>query len=74
MVLERGSLTMVLKHVPATICENCGEEYLDENAAAVEALVADWGPPFCDGWESFRPDPAWPIPRLSGQGAVELAP
>jgi hypothetical protein len=19
---------------------------------------------FCDGWESFRPDPAWPIPTL----------
>jgi len=31
-------------------------------AAAVEALVADWGSPFCDGWERFRPDPDWPIP------------
>ncbi len=38
---------------------------IEEEAAAVEALVADWGPPFCDGWESFRPDPAWPIPRLT---------
>ena len=18
--------------------------------------------PFCDGWETFRPDPAWPMP------------
>jgi hypothetical protein len=23
------------------------------------------GPPFCDGWETFRPDPAWPIPHLT---------
>jgi predicted RNA-binding protein associated with RNAse of E/G family len=21
-------------------------------------------PPFCDGWERWRPDPAWPIPEL----------
>jgi len=21
-------------------------------------------PPFCDGWERWRPDPAWPIPDL----------
>lgn len=37
---------------------------IEEDAADVEALVADWGPPFCDGWEGFRPDPAWPIPGL----------
>lgn len=37
---------------------------IEADAAAVEALVADWGPPFCDGWERFRPDPAWPIPGL----------
>jgi hypothetical protein len=34
------------------------------DAAAAEALVADWGPPFRDGWEHFRPDPDWPIPGL----------
>lgn len=39
---------------------------IDADAAAVEALVADWGSPFCDGWERFRPDPAWPIPALPG--------
>ncbi|HEY2640240.1 MAG TPA: DUF402 domain-containing protein [Streptosporangiaceae bacterium] len=38
---------------------------IEQDAAAVEALVADWGPPFSDGWETFRPDPAWPIPRLT---------
>jgi predicted RNA-binding protein associated with RNAse of E/G family len=38
------------------------------DAAAVEAVIADWGAPFCDGWEHFRPDPAWPIPTLPGRG------
>ena len=22
------------------------------------------GPPFCDGWEDWRPDQSWPVPRL----------
>jgi hypothetical protein len=26
---------------------------IEEHAAAVEALVADWSRPFCDGWETF---------------------
>ena len=33
LVLERDALTMVFRHVPAEICENCGEEYVDETAA-----------------------------------------
>jgi hypothetical protein len=36
---------------------------IEQDAAAVEAVVAAWGRPFCDGWETFRPDPAWPTPR-----------
>ncbi|MGP3982554.1 cytidylyl-2-hydroxypropylphosphonate hydrolase [Streptomyces sp. KR80] len=31
--------------------------------AAVE-LIEAWGAPFRDGWEGWRPDPAWPIPGL----------
>ena len=38
---------------------------IEKNAADVEALVANWGLPFSDGWESFRPDPASPIPSLT---------
>ena len=30
VVLERDQTTLVFKDVPATICENCGEEYLAE--------------------------------------------
>lgn len=33
-------------------------------ADEVEQVVRDWGPPFCDGWEAFEPDPAWPLPTL----------
>ncbi|MEU6483187.1 DUF402 domain-containing protein [Streptomyces sp. NPDC046887] len=32
-------------------------------AAALETVRA-WGSPFADGWEDWRPDPAWPVPRL----------
>ncbi|RFU83865.1 DUF402 domain-containing protein [Streptomyces triticagri] len=31
--------------------------------AAVEVIRA-WGPPFADGWQRWRPDPAWPVPAL----------
>jgi len=30
LTLERGPLTMVVRHVPALVCDNCGEEYIDE--------------------------------------------
>lgn len=39
---------------------------IEADAAEVEALVHDWGQPFCDGWDQFRPDLAWPIPPLPG--------
>ncbi|MEJ7755964.1 MAG: DUF402 domain-containing protein [Nocardioidaceae bacterium] len=41
---------------------------IEAEAAEAEAIVADWGPPFCDGWEHFQPDPAWPIPGLPERG------
>ncbi len=30
VTLERGSLTLVVKGVPAQVCDNCGEAYVDE--------------------------------------------
>jgi predicted RNA-binding protein associated with RNAse of E/G family len=42
---------------------------IEANAAEAEAIVADWGPPFCDGWEYFEPDPSWPIPELQQRWA-----
>lgn len=28
--LERGTTTLVIEGVPAEVCENCGEAYVDE--------------------------------------------
>ncbi|MFA3840064.1 DUF402 domain-containing protein [Streptomyces aureus] len=33
--------------------------------AAVE-VIEDWGHPFPDGWQHWRPDPSWPVPALPG--------
>jgi len=30
----------------------------------VARLIERWEPPFSDGWEDWRPDPAWPLPVL----------
>ena len=30
-LLERNNTTLVIKHVPADVCQNCGEGYLDED-------------------------------------------
>jgi Protein of unknown function (DUF402) len=42
-----------------------------EEAAAVRAeadgvirRIERWGPPFCDGWETWQADPGWPKPEL----------
>lgn len=37
VTLERGETTLVFKHVPAHICLNCGEAYLDD--ATTERLL-----------------------------------
>lgn len=31
--IERDALTFVVKNVPARVCNNCGEEYVDETVA-----------------------------------------
>ena len=33
VTLERGSSTIVFKDVPAFICDNCGEKYIDEQTS-----------------------------------------
>jgi YgiT-type zinc finger domain-containing protein len=30
VTLERGDLTLVFKGVPARVCSNCGEKYVDD--------------------------------------------
>jgi YgiT-type zinc finger domain-containing protein len=33
VVLQRGGATVVINEVPARVCENCGEDYVDEQVA-----------------------------------------
>ncbi|MFF2845309.1 DUF402 domain-containing protein [Streptomyces sp. NPDC058001] len=35
----------------------------DAGEAVIEVIHA-WGRPFSDGWQSWRPDPVWPVPVL----------
>jgi len=34
LTLERDGLTFVVKNVPASVCDNCGEAYVDEKTTA----------------------------------------
>ncbi|MEW6247148.1 MAG: type II toxin-antitoxin system MqsA family antitoxin [Nitrospirota bacterium] len=34
VTLEREETTLVIKGVPAEVCENCGEEYVDDKTTA----------------------------------------
>jgi YgiT-type zinc finger domain-containing protein len=34
VTLERDGMTLVVKSVPARVCPNCGEEYLEEETSA----------------------------------------
>ena len=39
ITLERDNTTLVFKQVPAEVCENCGEAYVDE--ATTQQLLVD---------------------------------
>ena len=34
VTLQRAGATVVIKNVPARVCRNCGEEYVDEDVSA----------------------------------------
>jgi YgiT-type zinc finger domain-containing protein len=34
VTLERDHLTLIVKRVPARVCPNCGEQYVDETTAS----------------------------------------
>lgn len=40
VVLERNETTLVFKHVQADICNNCGEEYINESVSVELFSVA----------------------------------
>ena len=41
VTLQRGSTTVIIKAVPAEICENCAEYYLDENTTSQVLSMAE---------------------------------
>lgn len=41
-------------------------EEIRREAASVITAIESHGSPFNDGWEKWKPDPAWPTPRLVG--------
>ncbi|NQS97844.1 MAG: type II toxin-antitoxin system MqsA family antitoxin [candidate division Zixibacteria bacterium] len=41
ITLERDSTTIVFKDVPAEVCSNCGESYLEENVSEQLLLIAE---------------------------------
>ena len=34
VTLDRNGTTVVIRNVPAQVCQNCGEEYVDEKTTA----------------------------------------
>jgi len=41
VTLERGNMTLVIKGVPAQVCSNCGEAYVDEETNGVLLSTAE---------------------------------
>lgn len=41
VTLTRDRITLVFRGVPAAVCDNCGEEYLDEGIAARLLALAE---------------------------------
>ena len=41
VALSRGETTIIIKGVPADLCDNCGEYYLSEAVSARVLAVAD---------------------------------
>ncbi len=40
------------------------ESSIRAEADRLVKTIESGGPPFCDGWENWRPDGSWPVPRL----------
>ena len=41
VTLERDNLTIVIKEVPAQVCMNCGEDYVDDTVAGELLAIAE---------------------------------
>ena len=41
VILQRGETIVIIKDVPAEVCDNCGEYYLDEDTTDRVLLMAE---------------------------------
>jgi len=41
VTLQRGETTVIIKDVPAQVCENCGEYYLEEDVTGQVLAMAE---------------------------------
>jgi YgiT-type zinc finger domain-containing protein len=41
LFLERGEATVIIKHVPALVCDNCGESYFDSETTQYALNLAE---------------------------------
>ena len=41
MTIERDEMTLVVKGIPAEVCANCGEEYVDEDTTGQLLEIAE---------------------------------
>ena len=41
VTLSRGTSTLIIKEVPAHVCDNCGEYWLDSDIAKIVYSIAD---------------------------------
>lgn len=41
ITLVRGPMTLVVRRIPAQICDNCGEEYVDQEVTLRLAAIAE---------------------------------
>jgi len=41
VTFDRDGMTLVVKEVPAQVCMNCGEDYVDEQVAHEILLIAE---------------------------------
>ena len=61
VILQRGNTTVVLKDVPADVCDNCGEYYLSEDMTSTVMSFAE---------EAVAKNAEVEIIRFAGQGST----
>ncbi|RLL68715.1 DUF402 domain-containing protein [Streptomyces sp. Z26] len=46
------------------LLDEAGARRVREAGRAAVEEIREWGSPYADGWERWRPDPRWPVPSL----------